>query len=85
MVQYGDDVAPETRTAIRDSILADRDLTVLAPNTALGNKIAYTMWTHLVECTGFDERVIDGLRAKRNQAPAPEVPQDPSVNRQPGY
>ncbi len=85
VVQYGDDVPPETRTAIRDSILADRDFTVLAPDPDLGNKIAYTMWTHLVECTGFDERVIDGLRAKRNQAPAPETPQDPSVNRQAGY
>jgi hypothetical protein len=73
------------RTAIRDSILADRDFTVLAPDPDLGNKIAFTMWTHLVECTGFDERVIDGLRAKRNQAPAPETPQDPSVNRQAGY
>jgi len=29
--------------------------------------------------------IIDGLRAKRNQAPAPETPQDPSVNRQAGY
>lgn len=85
VVQYGDDVPPETRTAIRDSILADRDLTVLAPDPALGNKISYSMWTHLVECTSFDERVIEGLRAKRNQAPAPEVPQDPSANRQAGY
>jgi len=66
-------------------VLEDRDFMLLAPNPELGDKIAYTMWTRGVTCTGFDERVIDGLRERRNQSPAPEVPQDPSVNRQPNF
>jgi hypothetical protein len=85
VVQYGDGVAPETRVKLRDAVLKDRDFMLLDPYPKLGNKISYTMWTRLVECTGFDERVMDGLRGKRNQAPAPETPQDPSVNRQPNF
>jgi hypothetical protein len=85
VVQYGDDVPPETRVALRDAVLEDRDFMLLDPYPALGDKIAFTMWTRAVVCTGFDQRVMDGLRERRNQAPAPETPQNPEINRQPNF
>ena len=85
VVQYGDGVPPETRVALRDAVLEDRDFMLLNSYPALGDKIAFTMWTRAVVCTGFDKRVMDGLRERRNQAPAPEVPQSPEINRQPNF
>jgi hypothetical protein len=85
VVQYGDDVPPEVRSQLVDEVMKDRDFMLIAPDPELGGKIAYTMWTRGVVCDRFDERVLDELRGKRNQAPAPETPQDPSVNRQPGF
>jgi hypothetical protein len=85
IVQYGDGVPPETRTAMVDAVLEDRDFMLITPYPALGDKIAFTMWTRLVTCERFDEAVMNELRTNRNQPPAPEVPQDPTINRQPGF
>ena len=85
VVQYGDGVPPQTRVALQESVLSDRDFMVIAPRPELGDKIAYTTWTRLVTCTGFDERVIEGVRERRNRPPAPEPPHDPSEGRQPNF
>jgi Protein of unknown function (DUF3105) len=85
IVQYGDGVPPETRTAMVEAVLEDRDFMLITPYPALGDKVAFTMWTRLVVCERFDVEVMNELRKSRNQAPAPEVPQDPTINRQPGF
>jgi hypothetical protein len=85
VVQYGDDVPAEQVDAIKRDVLANRDLTVVAPYPVLGSKIAYTMWTRQIMCQRFEQGVIDELQKARNQPPAPEVPQNPALGRRPGY
>ena len=59
VVQYGDKVPAETVQQITDWYgNSDKAGILVAPLPALGDKVAFTAWTHLATCPGFDENAI---------------------------
>jgi len=72
VIQYGKDVPQATVAELRDEYQSDPNGLVLAPLPALGNKIAFTAWTHLAECRTFDQDAFetfrDAFRAKGPEA-----------------
>jgi len=72
VIQYGKDVPPATVAELRDEYQSDPNGLVLAPLPSLGNKIAFSAWTHLAECRTFDQEAFvafrDAFRAKGPEA-----------------
>ena len=62
VVQYGDKVSPETVRRITDWYAQDPSALLVAPLPALGDKVAFTAWTHLAVCPGFDEDAANAFR-----------------------
>ncbi len=62
VVQYGDKVPAETVAQITAWYgNSDKAGILVAPLPALGDKVAFTAWTHLATCPGFNEKAIDAF------------------------
>jgi hypothetical protein len=59
VVQYG---PTADRAAVEQWASADLPGIVVAPLTELGNRIALTAWTHLLNCAKVDTRAFDAFR-----------------------
>jgi len=64
VVQYGSKVPPEQVQEITDWYAKDPTALLVAPLPALGSKVAFTAWTHLAMCPGFDAKAADAFRDK---------------------
>lgn len=63
VVQYGDDVRPETVARMVGWYRSDPNGMIVAPLPQLGADIALTAWTHLATCSsGFDENAFSQFR-----------------------
>ncbi len=67
VVQYGPKVSASDVSALTDAVNASHDFTILAPYPALGDKIAFAVWTHLARCTSFSSDVMAHYQAYRNK------------------
>jgi uncharacterized protein DUF3105 len=67
VIQYGPQVQADQLAALKAAVLKDTQWTILAPYSKLGDKIAFEVWTHMAECTKFDEGVLAHYRAFRNK------------------
>ena len=62
IVQYGDQVSPETVQQISDWYAQDPTALLVAPLPALGDRVALTAWTKLAICPGFDPAAASAFR-----------------------
>ncbi len=62
VVQYGDKVSAETVQQITAWYAQDPTALLVAPLPALGEKVAFTAWTQLAMCPGFDEKAANAFR-----------------------
>jgi hypothetical protein len=67
VVQYGPKVPADQVAALRAAIDRSHDFTVLAPYPALGDKIAFAVWTHLAKCSSFSGDVLAHYQGYRNK------------------
>ena len=67
VVQYGPKVPADQVQSLTDAVNQSHDFTILAPYPALGNHIAFAVWTHLAKCTSFSSDVLAHYQAYRNK------------------
>ena len=67
VIQYGPKVPADQVQSLTDAVNQSHDFTILAPYPALGNHIAFAVWTHLANCTSFSSDVLAHYQAYRNK------------------
>jgi hypothetical protein len=89
VIQYGPKVPAATVDRIRNDVLANREFTILAPYSHLGDRIAFEQWSHLVECKRYEPTIFKTLHAKVNTPVGSVESEVPKIwaqeRRQPGF